>query len=79
MKSCQENQAAHNAINHAVRQLSDSVTGLAAMRAILAWLDDTGCALDGNNQQHILDLLEYAWGGYPGFVRDAMREIIGEH
>lgn len=77
-RSCVDAQAidTRNEIAEAVLILSESQKGRDAMRHLLAWLDDSGCSLDGRNQDCCTSLLDAAWAGYAGSVRDAMREAL---
>lgn len=59
-----------------VARLSNSQKGRNAMRHVLEWMDDDGCALDYANQDAIGALIALCWR-YPGSTRDAMREAIG--
>lgn len=63
-------------ICEAVAQLAKSGRGRNAMRHLLCWLDDDGLGLDTANQDAVIALLELAWGGWAGSVRDVMRDRI---
>lgn len=65
-----------NHIEEHVRQLAASEKGRNAMRYLLLWLDDDGCSLDTSNQDASIGLLELAWNGWAGSVRDAMRQHV---
>lgn len=62
----------------AAQQLAKSDKGRDALRRVLEWLEAGGLSLDGQNQQAILLLLEHAWGGKAGTVRDVMHEALGD-
>lgn len=61
------------------KHLSRSDKGRDALERVLDWLESSGLSLDGRNQQAILTLLENAWGGYAGTVRDVMHEALGHY
>ncbi len=63
-------------IDKAVCQLNKSSAGRNAIKSLLAWLEDDGLTLDGQNQNAVFLLLESAWGGFAGTTRDLMRETI---
>ena len=56
--------------------LAKSAKGRSALIHILAWLDDTGLALDEVNKEAAMTLLMGAFGRYPGTARDAMRDAL---
>jgi hypothetical protein len=62
----------------AAQHLAKSEKGRDALRRVLDWLENSGLSLDGNNQQAILLLLEWAWEGKAGTVREAMHEALGD-
>lgn len=64
---------------HAARQLAESTRGRDALRRVVDWLEESGLGLDQNNQQATLTLLEHAWAGYAGTVRDVMHEVLGDY
>jgi hypothetical protein len=65
-------------IEAAVNQLSRSDKGRAAMRDLLAFLDNAGLSLDELNRDAIFTLLAAAFTKYPGTARDLMREALDE-
>ena len=62
-------------IQNAVNQLARSAVGLQALQVLGGWLDADG-NLDGANQNAVLMLLEAAWGGHTGTIRQLIREAI---
>ena len=64
-------------IRNAARQLAESEKGREALGCLLNWLErSSGLSLDGRNQEAVLLLLQAAWGGYAGTVRDAMHAAV---
>lgn len=43
------------------------------MRDLLAFLENGGISLDGDNQLHVTRLLAGAWGNYAGTTLEALR------
>jgi hypothetical protein len=60
-------------IEHAAESLCRSERGRAAVKDLLAFLDNGGLSLDAENRNHVTTLLCGAWGPYPGTARDVMR------
>lgn len=56
--------------------LSKSNRGRQALSALLEWLDDGGCCLDGQNKEAVLILLRGAFGEFTGSARHVMREAL---
>jgi hypothetical protein len=65
-------------LHAAAQQLAKSDKGRDALRRVLDWLEASGLSLDGQNQQAILLLLEWAWEGKAGTVREVMHEALGD-
>ena len=63
-------------LDGAVTNLSRSDKGQQAMRDLLAFLENGGISLDGNNQLHVLCLLSGAWGSYAGTTLEALRSMV---
>lgn len=63
-------------LEKAVEQLNRSDKGRTAMRDLLAFLENGGISLDGNNQHHVLCLLSGAWGNYAGTTLEALRSAV---
>ena len=56
--------------------LNRSDKGRQAMRDLLAFLENGGISLDGDNQQHVTCLLAGAWGNYAGTTLEALRSVV---
>ena len=63
-------------LERAAMQLGRSDKGQQAMRDLLAFLENGGISLDGNNQLHVLCLLSGAWGNYSGTALEALRWMV---
>lgn len=61
---------------NAARQLAREKVGRQSMRRLLAWLNDGGLNLDGQNRQAVMTLLCGAWGSFPGTARDVMEAAL---
>ncbi len=63
-------------LERAVEQLVRSDKGKQAMCDLLAFLENGGISLDGNNQLHVLCLLSGAWGNCAGTALEALRGMV---
>ena len=63
-------------LERAVAQLNRSEKGQQAMQDLLAFLENGGISLDGENQLHVLCLLSGAWGNYAGTALEALRGMV---
>ena len=63
-------------LERAVTNLGRSDKGRQALRDLLAFLENGGISLDGNNQLHVLYLLSGAWGSYSGTTLEALRAMV---
>ena len=63
-------------LERAVTNLNRSDKGQQSMRDLLAFLENGGISLDGNNQLHVLSLLSGAWGNYAGTTLEALRSMV---
>ena len=63
-------------LERAVAQLNRSEKGQQAMQDLLAFLENGGISLDGENQLHVLCLLAGAWGNYAGTALEALRCMV---
>ena len=64
-------------LENAAVQLGHSDKGLGAMHDLLAFLENGGISLDGNNQRHVLCLLSGVWGSYAGTALEVLRSMVG--
>lgn len=71
--------AIESTLSHEARQLAKSEKGQDALRRVVDWLENSGLSLDHRNQEAILALLDAAWNGYAGTVRDVMHEALGDY
>ena len=63
-------------LKRAVSNLDRSDKGRQAMRDLLAFLENGGISLDGDNQLHVACLLAGAWGNYSGTTLEALRSVV---
>jgi len=73
-----DNVATPEQLCEAARHLAKSEKGRDALRRVVDWLEASGLSLDYVNQDAILTLLDAAWNGYAGTVREAMHEALGD-
>lgn len=63
-------------IDGAAQRLARSERGRNALRDVIALLNNGGIGLDSENQQAVMTLLYAAFTDWPGYSRDAMRNVI---
>lgn len=74
-----QNAAYEAELFRVAQHLATSDKGRDALERVLAWLENSGLSLDHVNQESVLLLLEGAWGGKAGTVRDAMHQALGHY